>query len=79
MINHIAYTSKSMIAKAIADRKHISYLLVQITSNYSDMHCGRIYQDKIPTAILLTLYDQLHHGLPGLHIESIILAGLAAV
>lgn len=46
MINHIAYTaSKSMIAKAIADHKHISYLLLQITSNYSDMHYGRIYQD----------------------------------
>lgn len=28
---------------------------------------------------LLTLYDQLHHGLPGLYIEPIILAGLAAV
>lgn len=28
---------------------------------------------------ILTLYNQLHHGLPGLYVEPIVLAGLAAV
>lgn len=38
-----------------------------------------IYININTTAGLLTLYDQLHHGLPGLYVEPIILAGLATV
>lgn len=29
--------------------------------------------------VVLTLHDQLHHGLARLHVEAVVLAGLAAV
>lgn len=34
---------------------------------------------RTPRVIVLTLHDQLHHGLAGLHVEAVVLAGLAAV
>lgn len=43
------------------------------------MHIHIHIETKTPTVCVLTLYDQLHHGLPRLYIEAIILAGLAAV
>ncbi len=38
-----------------------------------------IYTHMDKKGFLLTLYDQLHHGFSRLHVEAVILAGLAAV
>lgn len=48
------------------------------TSKDSEPHL-HLHAERNTHRCLLTLDDQLHHGLPGLHVEPIILAGLAAV
>lgn len=66
-INHVAYTESK------SQKRHT------VTSKHCDIYIHTCIMRKDTTVCLLTLYDQLHHGLPRLHIEPIILAGLAAV